>query len=333
MAAEHDPTISVEGLTRTFRAPVRQAGLRAALASIVRREYKKIDAVRDLSFRISSGQLIGLIGPNGAGKTTTMKMLSGVLQPSAGEVTVLGYTPGRRERGFLRSIALLRGSQPIGGPAELTVMDNFQYRRLLYDISRTQFGDHLAELSEIFDLDEVMGRQVRALSLGQRMRAGLALCLIHRPRVVFLDEPTIGLDATAALAFRGFVGRYATGTGATIILTSHYMTEVEALCSRVILIDKGTLRFDGSLRTLTSSLSPWKEVRVTPAAGRTSVPWDDFGEVVTEVADSVSIRVRRDLVPQVTADLLARTELTDLSVTEPPLEVVLDQYYRAEKAP
>lgn len=332
MASEQDVTVSVEALTRTFRAPVRQAGLKAAFASIMRREYKIIDAVLNLSFQISSGQLIGLIGPNGAGKTTTMKMLAGVLQPSAGQASVLGYTPGKRERGFLQSIALLRGSQPIGGPAELTVMDNFHYRRLLYDISRARFDDHLAELAEILDLDELLGRQVRALSLGQRMRAGLALCLIHRPRVVFLDEPTIGLDATAALAFRGFVGRYATGTDATIILTSHYMTEVEALCSRVILIDKGTLRFDGSLQALASSLSPWKEIRVTPQPGRTTVPWDDFGDVVTESADSVSIRIRRDLVPQVTADLLARTELTDLSVIEPPLEVVLDQYYRTEQA-
>jgi ABC-2 type transport system ATP-binding protein len=332
MAPDPDPAISVEGLTRTFRAPVRQPGLKAAFRSILRREYKIIDAVCDLSFQIGSGELVGLIGPNGAGKTTTMKMLAGVLQPSAGELSVLGYTPGRRERDFLRSIALLRGSQPIGGPAELTVMDNFHYRRLLYDIPRAQFDDHLAELAEILDLDELLGRQVRALSLGQRMRAGLALCLIHRPRVVFLDEPTIGLDATAALAFRGFVGRYATGTGATIILTSHYMTEVEALCSRVILIDKGTLRFDGSLRALASSLSPWKEIRVTPLPGRTSVRWEDFGDVVTEAADSVSIRIRRDLVPQITADLLARTELTDLSVVEPPLEVVLDQYYRTEQA-
>jgi len=328
MAMDGDTTIFVEGLTRTFRAPVRKSGLKAAFTSILRREYKIIEAVRELSFRIPSGQLIGLIGPNGAGKTTTMKMLAGVLQPSAGEVSVLGHTPGRRERDFLRSIALLRGSQPIGGPAELTVTDNFHYRRLLYDISRSQFDDHLAELAEILDLEELLGRQVRALSLGQRMRAGLALCLVHRPRVVFLDEPTIGLDASAALAFRGFVGRYATRTGATIILTSHYMTEVEALCSRVILIDKGTVRFDGNLHALAASLSPWKEIRVTPQPGRPTVRWGDFGEVVTTGADSVSIRIRRDLVPQVTAELLARTELTDLSVVDPPLEVVLDRYYR-----
>jgi len=197
MAPDRDLMISVEGLTRTFRAPVRRAGLKAAFGSIVRREYKIIDAVRDLSFQIGSGQLVGLIGPNGAGKTTTMKMLAGVLQPSAGELSVLEYTPGKRERDFLRSIALVRGSQPIGGPAELTVIDNFQYRRLLYDISRPQFDENLAELVEILDLEELLGRQIRTLSLGQRMRTGLALCLIHRPRVVFLDEPTIGLDATA----------------------------------------------------------------------------------------------------------------------------------------
>jgi ABC-2 type transport system ATP-binding protein len=332
MAPDHELTISAECLTRTFRAPVRRSGLKAAFTSIVRREYRTIDAVRDLSFQVEPGELVGLIGPNGAGKTTTMKMLAGVLQPSAGRASVLGHTPGKRERAFLRAITLLRGSQPIGGPAELTVMDNFHYRRLLYDLSREQFDAHLAELADILDLDELLSRQVRALSLGQRMRAGLALCLIHRPRVVFLDEPTIGLDATAALAFRGFVGRYATGTGATIILTSHYLTEVEALCSRVILIDRGSLRFDGSLSALAATLSPWKEIRVAPQSGGGPVRWEDFGEVVAEDADGVSIRVHRQRVPQVTADLLARTELSDLSVTQPPLEVVLDQYYRCEQA-
>lgn len=331
MAPADQPTISVEGLTRTFRAPVRQPGLKAAFTSIVRRQYKIIDAVRDLSFQIPSGQLVGLIGPNGAGKTTTMKMLAGVLQPSAGRASILGFMPGRRERQFLRSITLLRGSQPIGGPPELTVMDNFHYRRLLYDTPREQFDVQLAELADLLDLDDLLGRQVRALSLGQRMRAGLALCLIHRPKVVFLDEPTIGMDATAAIAFRGFVGRYATETGATIVLTSHYMTEVEALCSRVILIDNGALRFDGSLRTLAADLSPWKEVRVTPLPGQQRLHWGDYGEVIAEQTDSISIRVRRDRVPQVTADLLARTRLSDLSVLDPPLEAVLDHYYRTEQ--
>lgn len=331
MASDDPPTISIDGLTRTFRAPIRQAGLKSAFISIVRRQYKIIDAVRDLSFQIPAGQLVGLIGPNGAGKTTTMKMLAGVLQPSAGQVSILGFTPGRREHEFLRSISLLRGSKPMGGPAELTVMDNFHYRRLLYDIPRDRFNDQLAELAQLLDLEDLLGRQVRALSLGQRMRAGLALCLIHRPRVVFLDEPTIGMDATAALAFRGYVGRYAAETGATIVLTSHYMTEVEALCSRVILIDHGSLRFDGSLRTLASSLSPWKELRITPLPGQPEVDWNEYGEVVAQQPDSISIRIRREQVPQITADLLARTQLSDLSVVEPPLEVVLDHYYRTEQ--
>lgn len=328
MMPHSSAVVALERLSRTFRAPVRQAGLTAAVASVFRRQYQIIDAVRDLSFTVPAGQVVGLIGPNGAGKTTTMKMLAGILHPSDGSVAVLGFQPYGRDREYLRSIALLRGSQPVGGPAELTVMDNFQYRRLLYDLPRAAFNEHLAELEDILELSDVMGRQLRALSLGQRMRAGLGLALIHRPRVVFLDEPTIGLDASAAIAFRTFVGRYAASTGATVILTSHYMSEVEALCSRVILIDHGTVQFDGSLRSLAATLSPWKEIRITRPPGAAPVDWHRYGEVILNHAGVASMRVARDQAPQITAALLAEVRLTDLSVLDPPLEVVLDQYYR-----
>jgi len=327
--------VAVDRLTRTFQAPLRRGGLKVALTSLFHQERQTITAVDDVSFSVSAGQVVGLIGPNGAGKTTTMKMLAGVLHPSSGRAEVLGFRPYDRDREYLRSIALIRGSQPIGGPGELTVMDNFGYRRLLYDIARKDFDEHLAELEAMLDLSDVMARQVRALSLGQRMRAGLALALLHRPRALFLDEPTIGLDASAALAFRRYVGRYAATTGATVILTSHYMTEVEALCSRVILIDHGAVRFDGNLRTLAATLSPWKEIRISrpPDAGK--VDWDRYGENVTDAlgdaGDVVSLRVPRDRVPAVTADLLNTIELTDLSVTDPPLEVVLDRYYRDDE--
>lgn len=328
-------TVVVDRLTKTFRAPLRRGGLKAALTSVFRPEHQIITAVNAVSFTVPAGQVVGLIGPNGAGKTTTMKMLAGILHPSSGTAEVLGYCPYRRDREYLRSIALLRGSQPIGGAGELTVMDNFQYRRLLYDVSRPDFDDHLAELADILELDDVMGRQTRALSLGQRMRAGLGLALVHRPRAVFLDEPTIGLDASAALAFRGYIARYAATTQATVLLTSHYMTEVEALCSRVVLIDDGAVRFDGNLHALAATLSPWKEIRITRPTTAPVVVWDHYGEVVTGgnaqrdgSPDVVSLRVARDRVPQVTADLLNDLELTDLSVTDPPLEVVLDQYYR-----
>ncbi len=331
MTEQNGDVVVVEGLGRTFRVPIRQSGLRAALAAVVRPEHRVIEAVRDLSFHLPAGQVVGLIGPNGAGKTTTMKLLAGVLQPSEGAATVLGYRPGRRERDFLRSIALLRGSQPLGGPLELTVMDQFHYRRLLYEIPRPDFADQLAELGPLLELEELLNRQVRALSLGQRMRAGLALSLLHRPRVLFLDEPTIGLDASAALAFRGYVARYAAATGAAVILTSHYLAEVEALCSRVILIDRGTVRFDGELAALARTLSSWKEIRLSHDPTRV-VDWERYGDIVEARDGSVSLRVERDRAPEIAARLLAEVRPTDISVVDPPLEIVLDQYYRSAGA-
>ena len=324
--------ITVGALTKTFRVPVRRGGLRSAMTSMFRHEHRVVTAVSDVSFAVPPGQIVGLIGPNGAGKTTTMKMLAGVLHPSTGEVDVLGYLPSRRDRDYLRSITLLRGSQPIAGPAELTVLDNFAYRRLLYGVPRAQFDAHLSELTDLLELGDLLERQVRALSLGQRMRAGLALALIHRPRVLFLDEPTIGMDATAALSFRGYIGRYATQTNATVILTSHYMAEVEALCSRVILIDQGVIRFDGRLSSLAATLSPWKEITISRPPGDKPVTWARYGELVNEGEDAVSLRVVRGEVPRVTAAILSDIALTDLSVTDPPLEVVLDRYYRDTNA-
>jgi ABC-2 type transport system ATP-binding protein len=329
-AAGEEPTVRVTELSRTFRAPIRRAGLGAAISALFHREYETVSAVSGLSFTVPAGEVVGFIGPNGAGKTTTMKMLAGILHPSGGAATVLGFEPHRRQDDYLRSIALLRGSAPIGGPTELTVQDNFQYRRRLYDIPRAGFDRHLAELDDILGLGRLMGRQLRALSLGERMRAGLGLSLIHRPRVLFLDEPTIGLDASAAVAFRRFVADYAAVTGATVMLTSHYMTEVEALCSRVILIDHGTIRFDGNLGRLAATLSSWKEIRLTPAPGAGALPWHRYGRVISDGADTVSLQVARADIPQVTARLLADVPLRDLSVLDPPLEVVLDRYYRRE---
>lgn len=242
--------IAVHELGMTYQAPVRAGGLGAALRSVVRREYRHIEAVAEVSFELSSGEVVGFIGPNGAGKTTTMKILSGILHPTAGEVRVLGALPWRREHSFLKGIALIRGSQPIGGPPELTVHDSFRFQRLLYEVDAAEYAISLDELTDLLDLEPLLGRQVRALSLGERMRAGLAMALLYRPRVLFMDEPTLGLDVSAAAAIRRFIAAYAKRTGATVLLTSHYMTDVESLCRRVILIDHGRLRYDGELDRL-----------------------------------------------------------------------------------
>ncbi|MEV0800156.1 ATP-binding cassette domain-containing protein [Kribbella sp. NPDC050281] len=256
MSVDEARTVWVDRLGMRYRAPVRPAGLRAALRSVVRREYREIDAVTDLTFGLAAGEVVGFLGPNGAGKTTTMKILAGILHPTTGDVRVLGSEPWQRRRSYLRTIALIRGSQPIGGPAELTVMDSLRYQQLLYEVPREDFRVAVDELVDLLDISALLPRQVRALSLGERMRAGLAMAMVYRPKVLFLDEPTLGLDVSAAATLRRFVAEYAARTGATILLTSHYMADVEALCRRVILIDHGRIRYDGDLGALSMTLAP-----------------------------------------------------------------------------
>jgi ABC-type uncharacterized transport system ATPase subunit len=319
--------IAVEQLTMTYRAPVREAGLKAALRSVVRREERTIEAVRDLSFTIDAGAVVGFIGPNGAGKTTTLKLLSGILHPTSGTARVLGHIPARREGALLRRIALIRGSQPIGGPAELTVMDALRFQQLLYQVPAADFRRNLDELVALLELAPLLERQVRALSLGERMRAGLALALLYRPAVLFLDEPTIGLDVSAVQATHRFLAAYCRATGATVLLTSHYMADVEALCQRVLLIDKGQLAYDGSLPALAATLSPFKLVNLV-LSDPAPRDWSRFGEVVTLEGNSVALRVHRSEVPAVTARLLADVPIVDLAVENPSLEHVIDRVYR-----
>jgi ABC-type uncharacterized transport system ATPase subunit len=317
--------IEVDDLTMSYKAPVRKGGLRAALGSLVRREYREVQALDQVSFTIAPGEVVGFIGPNGAGKTTTMKILSGILYPTSGRVGVLESVPWQRRSGFLKRIAFVRGSQPVGGSQELTVMDSLEYQRLLYDVPRPDFRRTLTELEELLQLGPLLERQLRALSLGERMRIGLAMALIYRPEVLFLDEPTIGLDVTAGSQIREFVAEYVQQTGATVLLTSHYMADVASLCPRLILIDKGRVEYDGPLAELSARLSPYKLIRIT-ARGGTSP--EDCGEVV-ESADGVWVlRVPRDEVAQITSRLLQAFEVVDLAVEEPPLEKVIDQAYR-----
>jgi ABC-type uncharacterized transport system ATPase subunit len=220
------------------------------------RRFGSVVALDGLTFSVPPGEVFGFLGPNGAGKTTTLKILAGILHPTTGDVRVLGSVPWQRRRSYLRTIALIRGSQPIGGPAELTVMDSLRYQQLLYEVPREDFRAAVDELVDLLDISALLPRQVRALSLGERMRAGLAMAMVYRPKVLFLDEPTLGLDVSAAATLRRFVAEYAARTGATILLTSHYMADVEALCRRVILIDHGRIRYDGDLGALSMTLAP-----------------------------------------------------------------------------
>jgi ABC-type uncharacterized transport system ATPase subunit len=315
--------VQVENLSMSYKAPVRKGGLRAALGSLVKREYKTVQALDQVSFTIAPGQVSGFIGPNGAGKTTTMKILSGILHPTSGEVRVLGTVPWQRRSTFLKRIAFVRGSQPVGGSQELTVMDSLEYQRLLYDVPRPTFRRTLTDLEALLDLEPLLERQLRALSLGERMRVGLAMALIYRPEVLFLDEPTIGLDVSAASQIREFVSEYVEQTGATVLLTSHYMADVASLCPRLILIDHGKVQYDGPLAELSARLSPYKLIRVSTQGDPTA-----FGEVVEKAEGQWVLRVPRDEVAATTGRLLQAMEVVDLAVEEPPLEKVIDQAYR-----
>jgi ABC-type uncharacterized transport system ATPase subunit len=319
--------VVAEDLTMTYRVPVRAGGLAAALVSVVRRRYRDVHAVSRVSFGIEPGEVVGFIGPNGAGKTTTMKLLSGLLHPTSGSVRVLGFTPWQRKTAFLKGIALIRGSQPVGGSQELTVLDALDYQRLLYDVTRADFQQALKELTEMLELEPLLERQLRALSLGEKMRVGLALALLYRPRVLFLDEPTLGLDVSATATIRRFLATYATQTGATILLTSHYMADVQQLCERLMLIDHGEVQYDGSLQELSAKLSPYKLIRVTaPGAVRADV--EPAGEIVSNAGGGWVLRVPRADVARATARLLSTVDVVDLAVEEPALEDVIDRAYR-----
>jgi ABC-2 type transport system ATP-binding protein len=325
-APKSEPAVAVQDLSMTYRVPVRDAGFVAAARSLVHRQFRDVHAVQNLSFEIDPGQIVGFLGRNGAGKTTTMKILAGILHPTSGEVRVLGDVPWRRHNHYLRKIALIRGSQPIGDAPELTVLDSFRYQQVLYDVEETQFRQNLAELTALLDLDGILQRQVRALSLGERMRAGLALALLYRPQVLFLDEPTIGLDVSAARMIRTFIAEYSAQTGATVLLTSHSMVDVESLCPRLILVDEGTIAFDGGRDELSSTFTPTKLIRVAIADDAPDL--SAYGEVLQHDENQFLLRVDRAVVPATTARLLSRFAVVDLSVEEPSLEYVMDQVYQ-----
>jgi len=327
-----EPAIVARELSMVYRATVRPPGLRAAARSLVRRQIREVRAVESLSIEIGPGEVVGFLGPNGAGKTTTLKILAGVLHPTSGSATVAGFTPWRRQYAYLRQIALIRGSRPLDAPIDITVADALRFQALVYEVPDGEYRRNLGVLAEMLSLGPLLSRQLRGLSLGERMRAGLAHALLYRPRVLFLDEPTLGLDVSVTALVRRFLSDYSGETGATILLTSHYMADVESLCRRVVLIDRGVLRYDGSLAALAARLAPFKllTVAVEEGSGEGLRPdWSAFGDPVEALDGKVSIRVPRDQAAATAARLLAQLPVVDLTVTDPPLEAVMDELYRA----
>ncbi|WP_299957364.1 ATP-binding cassette domain-containing protein [uncultured Modestobacter sp.] len=319
------PAIRVRDLRKTFRVAERDAGLAASIRGLVRRTHRDVEAVAGVSFDVASGEVVGFLGANGAGKTTMLKMLSGLLFPTSGEVSVLGHTPSRREREFLRRITLVMGNRN-QLQWDIPALDSFEMNRAVYRIPDAEFRRTRDELVELLEIGDLVRKPVRNLSLGERMKAEIAASLLHRPQVLFLDEPTIGLDVTAQKRIRGFLAEYNRRTGASILLTSHYMADVQALCSRVVVIDAGAVLYDGGLRALTTRFSPHQTITVQLPEGVTDL--SGYGEVVESSPDGrTSLRVPTAEASAVAARLLADHRVSGLTIEDPPIEDVIERVF------
>jgi len=319
-----EPAVRVAGLNKTFLVPEREAGLRAAVKSLFRRQHREVRAVDEISFEIATGEVVGFLGPNGAGKTTTLKMLSGLLYPTAGEATVLGHVPSKRERAFLSRITLVMGNRN-QLQWDLPALDSFELNRAIYRIQRPDFTPLRDELIELLDVGDLVRKPVRNLSLGERMKVEIVGSLLHRPQVLFLDEPTIGLDVTMQKRIRGFIAEYNGRYEATVLLTSHYMADVVALCRRVIVIHHGKILFDGPLARLGDSLAAWKTIAVDLTGGGADL--SSYGDVIGRDGDRVTLRVPREETARITARLLAEQDVADLTVEDPPIEDVIEMVF------
>ena len=325
------PQVFVEDLCKTYRVPQRQPGLRASLRSLAQRTYRDVPAVQSISFTIKAGEVVGFIGPNGAGKTTTLKMLAGLLHPSNGRIEVAGFVPWERATGFLRRISMVLGnkSQMMW---DIPPLDTFHVLGEIYGVSAVERSRIIDELVSLLDMEALLSKPVRNLSLGERMKCELVASLLHRPQVLFLDEPTLGLDVSMQRRLRRFLAEYNRRSGATLILTSHYMADVAELCPRVILIHQGQLLYDGLLQQLSARLAPFKLIRlsVNRENGLEDLVATLPGEtaVIDQQNGSMTLRVPRDDTPQMTAHLLQALPVVDLTVENPPLEAVIDQVYQ-----
>ena len=329
LAVDGEPTVTslaihIKDLRKVYIVSQQEAGTRAALQGLVQRRKLEIPAVDGISFDLASGEIVGFLGPNGAGKTTTLKMLSGLLHPSAGEVTVLGHVPWKREKSFLKQITLVMGqrNQLVW---DIPALHSFELNRAIYRIPAEDYRRMLGELTELLELGPLLYKPVRNLSLGERMKCEIAAALLHCPSVVFLDEPTIGLDVTMQRRIRSFITEYNRRFGATVLLTSHYMADVEALCRRVVVIHHGRLLFDGDLSILVQKFTSHKTIVVQ--LGDYQADLRSYGEVVSCADGYFTLRVPKAETAHVTERLLADLPVIDLLVEDPPIEEVIERVF------
>ncbi len=320
-------TITVEQLSKNYQVPEREAGFSAAVRSFFKRKYKDVKAVQHVNFTIPQGEIVGFLGPNGAGKTTTLKMLSGLLHPSGGKASVLGFIPWELNPDYLRSMTLVMG-QRNRLSWDIPAADSFLLNQAIYRIPDDEYKQTYKELDELLELEPLIKKPVRNLSLGERMKCEIAAGLLHRPKVLFLDEPTIGLDITGQVRIREFLREYNKRTGATILLTSHYMADVTALCERIIIIHQGRLKYDGGINDLSRKIAPFKLIGVM-LADADSHDLSGYGTQVQneEDADKKYIQVKAEDVTRITSRLLADLPIHDITITDPPIEDIIEQAF------
>jgi ABC-2 type transport system ATP-binding protein len=320
--------IEVQGLSKSFRTYKKLPGLSGALKGLFRREQRETVAVKDIHFRIEEGELVGFLGPNGAGKTTTLKMLAGLLHPTSGSARVLGYVPWERKDGYRRQFALLLG-QKNQLWWDLPARESLDLNARIYGLAPAQSERTVAELTELLNCRDKLDVMVRELSLGERMKMELVAALLHQPRVLFLDEPTIGLDVVSQKTVREFLRRHNATRHTTILLTSHYMADIQELCHRVIIIDRGSIFFDGPLNEILDRFADFKLITIQCPAAQ---PWPAdqlhrLGEVVESTAVGFQLKVKRDRVIAVCKELLDAFPVTDIDIQEVPIEDIIRQIF------
>ena len=320
------PIIEVDSLSKIYPVALKQPGFKGTLKHFFQRQYRQIKAVEEISFTIEPGEIVGFLGPNGAGKTTTLKMLTGLIYPSTGVVRVAGAIPFQRQRAFLKQISLVMG-QKQQLLWDLPALDSLRINAAVYDIPEPVFEERLGELSAMLSLEGKLTQPMRKLSLGERMKAELLAALLHHPQVLFLDEPTLGLDVNAQVAVRDFLREYNQRYGATILLTSHYMADITALCERVLLIYQGKLIYDGNLERLLDRFAPYREVRVELTETYSREALSFFGEVEHIDGQAVRFLVKRENLTQSIAKILESLPVADLSVNDPPVEEVIGRVF------
>lgn len=318
------PIIEVQSLSKQFQVPEREKGLKAATKSLIKRKYRTVKAVEEISFSIQPDEVVGFLGPNGAGKTTTLKMLSGLLHPTEGTLKVLGFEPAKRQYDYFRQMTLVMGNRNQLS-WDLPALDSFELQRAIYAIPDEKFKKTLNEFIELLELKDLVHKPIRNLSLGERMKMEIVGALLHSPKVLFLDEPTIGLDVTMQRRIRSFLSDYNQRYGATVLLTSHYMADVEALCKRVIVIHHGRILFDGALSALVDRFSAYKTVGITLEDA--SIDLSAYGEIMERDGSRVTLRVSKSTTSEVTARLLSDLQVDDLTVEDPPIEDVIEHVF------